>query len=372
MPEDVGGEKVFPPTPRKKERAREEGNVTRSQELTSAIGLAAAMVALWFIAPLTFQHLLRVVRHYFGEPWQPIYNASELQSLMLEIGIYIGIGSLPYILIMMTAGLAIAYAQVGLLWTGKPMIPKLNRINPISGFNRFFSLRALYELGKNIAKLALLLVMVYYALRNRWTELVVLPNYSIVDILYVCGELFLAVWWRVALVMLVLGIADYGFQWWQREQDLRMTVREMREEMKEMEGDPAIKRRVRQMQRQIAYQRMLREVPKADVIITNPTEFAVALRYDINTMPAPIVIAKGARIIAERIREIAVHHQVPIVQKPELARTLYKTVEVGQTVPENLFRAVAEVLAFVYRIDRREEKRRERQEFLLKENRKTA
>ncbi len=372
MPEDIGGEKVFPPTPRKKERAREEGNVARSQELTSAIGLSSAMVALWFIAPLTFQHLLRVMRHYFEEPWQPIYDYRQLQSFMLEVGIYIGIGTLPYILIMMAAGLAIAYTQVGLLWTGKPLIPKLNRINPISGFNRFFSLRALYELGKNIAKLALLLVMVYYALRNRWTELVVLPNYSIMDILYVSGELFLAVWWRVALVMLVLGIADYGFQWWQREQDLRMTVREMREEMKEMEGDPAIKRRVRQMQRQIAYQRMLREVPKADVIITNPTEFAVALRYDLSTMPAPVVVAKGARIIAERIREIAVRHQVPIVQKPELARTLYKTVEVGQTVPENLFRAVAEVLAFVYRIDRREEKRRERQEFLLKENRKTA
>jgi len=372
MPEDVGGEKVFPPTPRKKERAREEGNVTRSQELTSAIGLSSAMVALWFVAPLTFQHLLRVMRYYFEEPWRPLYDSSQLQPLMLEIGLYIGMGSLPYILIMMAAGLAIAYAQVGLLWTGKPLMPKLNRINPISGFNRFFSLRALYELGKNIAKLVLLLVMVYYALRNRWHELVVLPNYSIVDILYVCGDLFLAVWWRVALVMLILGVADYGFQWWQREQDLRMTVREMREEMKEMEGDPAIKRRVRQMQRQIAYQRMLREVPKADVIITNPTEYAVALRYDMNTMPAPVVIAKGVRIIAARIREIAVHHQVPIVQKPELARTLFKTVEVGQIVPETLFRAVAEVLAFVYRIDRREEKRHEREKFLLKENRKTA
>jgi len=371
MPENIGGEKVLPPSPRKKERAREEGNVARSQDLTSAVALASAMIALWFVAPLTFQHLLRVMRHYFEEPWMPIDDHLQLQSFMIEVGIYVTIGCLPYVLIMMLAGISIACAQVGLLWTGKPLIPKLNRINPIAGFNRFFSVRALYELGKNIAKLAFLLVMVYYALRSRWIELIVLPDYSIEDMLYICGGLFIAVWWRIVLVMFILGIADYGFQWWQREQDLRMTIQEAREEMKEIEGDPAIKRRVRQMQRQLAYQRMLREVPKADVVITNPTEFAVALKYDVSTMPAPIVIAKGARIIASKIREIAAQHQVPIVQKPELARTLYKTVEVGQMIPENLFRAVAEVLAFIYHIDRREEKIRERQE-LLKENRKTA
>ncbi|MCX8066030.1 MAG: flagellar biosynthesis protein FlhB [Candidatus Hydrogenedentes bacterium] len=364
MPEDVGGEKVFPPTPRKKERAREEGNVARSQDLTSAVGLFAGLIALWFLAPFTLAHFSNIMTHYLGGRWFIPINSENLQMFFTEIAIYILLGALPYILIMMAGGLAIAFAQVGFLWTGKPLMPKLNRINPISGFQRYFSLRTYYELGKNIAKLSILLIVVYYALRNRWEEIVTLPNYSVFDILYLTGNLFVALWWRVALVMLVLGVADYGFQWWQREQDLRMTVKEMQEELKELEGDPAIKRRIRQMQKRIAYQRMLREVPKADVVITNPTKLAVAIRYDMKTMPAPIVLAKGARIIAEKIREIAIQHQVPILQKPELAQILYRTVNVGEPIPEKLFRAVAEVLAFIYQIDRRAEKIKEREEIM--------
>lgn len=371
MPEDVGGEKVFPPSPRKKERAREEGNVARSQDLTSAVALTSALIALWFAGPFTFQHLQQTMQFFLGEPWQNFFIAEQVQSLAIRIFVLIAIGALPYVLIMMASGLLTAFAQVGFLWTTKPLIPKLNRINPITGFQRYFSLRSAFEFAKNIAKLTFLLVMVYYALRSRWIELVFLPHYSVVDILTTLAGLFIAVWWRIALVMIVIGIADYGYQWWQREQDLRMTVQEAREELKELEGDPAIKRRVRQMQRQIAYQRMLREVPKADVVITNPTEYAVALRYEMNTMSAPIVVAKGARIIAQRIRELAIQHQVPIVRRPEIAKTLYQTVEVGQPIPEDLFRAVAEILAFVYRIDRREEKIRERQH-IFRESRKPA
>jgi len=364
MPEEIGGEKIFPPTPRKKERAREEGNVARSQDLTSAVGLFGGLIALWFVPPLTFEYFSNMLRHFLGDDWHLPITPEDIQIIFLDMTKYIFGGALPYILIMMACGLAISFAQVGFLWTGKPLIPKLNRINPITGFRKYFSLRTYYELAKNILKLALLMVMVYYALRNRWQEIITLPNFSIFDILYLTGDLFFALWWRIALVMLVLGVIDYGFQWWQREQDLRMTVREMQEEIKETEGDPAIKRRVRQMQRQIAYQRMLREVPKADVIITNPTRLAVALRYDMSTMSAPVVVAKGARLVAEKIREIAIQNQVPIVQKPELAQILYKTVNVGEPIPENLFRAVAEVLAFVYQIDRRVEKIRERQQIM--------
>ncbi len=175
--------------------------------------------------------------------------------------------------------------------------------------------------------------------------------------------LIVAVWWRVVLAMLAIGLADYGFQYWQRERDLRMTHQEMKEEMREMEGDPKIKRRVRQLQRQMAMQRMMAEVPTADVVVTNPTHYAVALRYDLEGMGAPQVIAKGMRLLAARIREIAVAHDVPIVQKPELARLLYKSVEVGDQIPEDMFRAVAEVLSYVYQIDRRAEKRRARERF---------
>jgi flagellar biosynthetic protein FlhB len=157
-----------------------------------------------------------------------------------------------------------------------------------------------------------------------------------------------------------LGVLDFGFQRWQYGRDLMMTVQEAKEEMKQLEGDPRIKQRIRQIQRQMAMKRMMAEVPEADVIITNPIRFAVALRYDPKTMDAPVVIAKGARLLAQRIREIAEEHDVPIVEKPELARALFKSIDVGQPVPEDLFRAVAEVLAFVFKIDRREEKRHER------------
>ena len=178
------------------------------------------------------------------------------------------------------------------------------------------------------------------------------------------SQLVAAVWWRIALAMLVLGVLDYGFQYWQHGQDLRMTHREAREETKEMEGDPHVKRRIRQLQRQIAAQRMMAEVPEADVIITNPTHYAVALRYDLEHMQTPVVTAKGARLIAQRIRELAIGHDVPIVQKPELARTICRTVEVGDPIPEGLYHAVAEVLSFVYQIDRREAKIRRAEGFV--------
>jgi len=170
-----------------------------------------------------------------------------------------------------------------------------------------------------------------------------------------------AVWVRVAIAMVVLGILDYGYQKWQWEQDMRMTQQELKEELREFEGDPHVKGRIRKLQRRFATQRMLREVPKADVVVTNPTHYAIALRYAPDSMAAPQVIAKGARLLAEQIREIAARHRVPIVQRPKLARALYRDVEVGQYIPEKLFTAVAEVLSFVYQIDTREEKRQERE-----------
>lgn len=176
-------------------------------------------------------------------------------------------------------------------------------------------------------------------------------------------ELVLVVWFRVVVAMLVLGTIDFAFQRWQYGRDLMMTVQEAKEEARQFEGDPRIKQRIRQIQRQMALRRMMAEVPRADVVVTNPIRFAVALRYDMANMQAPIVVAKGARLLAKRIREIAEEHDVPIVEKPELARALFKSIEVGQAVPHDLFRAVAEVLAFVYRIDRREEKIRERAKF---------
>jgi flagellar biosynthesis protein FlhB len=197
-------------------------------------------------------------------------------------------------------------------------------------------------------------------LRGRMPEMFMLMNESVPDAALVVWTLLASVWWRIALAILFLGILDFGFQKWQHGQDLRMTEQEMRDELKQYEGNPQIKQRIRGIQRQMSMNRMMAEIPEADVVITNPTTYAVALRFKPNEMDAPIVIAKGTRLIAERIRDLAIEHNVPIVERPPLARALYRTIEVGQAVPEDLFRAVAEVLAYIYEIEQREDKIRER------------
>lgn len=370
MAEETGGEKNLPASPRKKQRAREEGNIARSQDLTSAVALTAALLALLVLGPQIFLNLVESGRYFLGNATELTFDHTPPQSLALRAIFFIARSVLPFMLAMIVAGLALNFVQVGFLVTVKPLQPKLNRLNIISGFKKFGSLRTLIEAIKSVAKLTLVCTIVWLAIRSRWMEFIALMELTPLTLLPAVAGLVVSVWWRVALAMLVIGLLDYAYQYWQYERDLRMTVQEAKEELKELEGDPHIKRRVRQLQRQIATQRMMAEVPKADVIITNPTEYAVALRYDMATMDAPVVVAKGARLLAKRIRELAVEHDVPIVEKPELARTLYRTIDLGQSIPEGLFRAVAEVLSFVYSIDRRAEKIRERAALL--QNRRIA
>lgn len=360
MAEDTGGEKSLPASGQKIQRAREEGNIAKSQDLSAGVALAVALVALVFLGQMSFETMLEASRHYLGNAHELALDRNMLR-LTVEALWYVTLASFPIALVLMVAGVLINLAQVGFLMTSKPLVPKFSRINPLSGFQRFFSLRSAVELIKSILKLVLVLFVVWLAMRDRVDEFIVLQAMTPTAILYAVSGLVYSVWWRIALVMILLGGLDYAYQRWQHLQDLRMTQQEARQESKEMEGDPQIKRRVRQLQRQIAMQRMMSDVPSADVIITNPIRFAVALRYDMGNMDTPVVVAKGARKMAERIREIANENNVPIVQKPELARALYKSIEVGQGIPENLFRAVAEVLSFVYRIDRRRDKIRERQ-----------
>lgn len=361
MADDTGGDKSLPASGQKIQRAREEGNVARSQDLSAGIALAVALVALVMFGQLSFDTMLDAARYYLGHADELTPDKTSLVQLTAGALWFVGMATMPVALVLLAAGLLINIAQVGFLMTTKPLVPKFSRINPLSGFQRFLSLRSAIELVKSVMKLALVLLVVWMAIRNRVDEFIVLQAMTPVAILYSVTGLVYAVWWRIALVMVLLGVLDYGYQRWQHLEDLKMTQQEARQETKEMEGDPQIKRRVRQLQRQIAMQRMMKDVPGADVIITNPIRFAVALRYDMGNMETPVVVAKGARKMAERIRDIATEHDVPIVQKPELARALYKSIEVGQGIPENLFRAVAEVLSFVYRIDRRRDKIRERQ-----------
>ena len=361
MAEESGGEKSLPASGQKIQRARADGNIAKSQDLSSGIALAVALMAIVIFGPSIMDTLLAASRYY-------IHNAPELtpdKYTLADIAAgalwIVALCTLPVALALVLTGVLTNLFQVGILLTAKPMTPKLSRIDPIGGFKRFVTLRALVDFIKSILKLLLVTAVVYFALRDRVGEIVALMALTPTGVLHGAAALVYTIWWRIAAVMIVLGLFDYAYQRWQHLQDLRMTHQEARQESKELEGDPHIKRRVRQLQRQMATQRMMGDVPQADVIITNPVRFAVALRYDMAGMETPVVVAKGARKLAERIREIAMEHDVPIVQKPELARALYKSIDVGGSIPEHLYRAVAEVLSFVYGIDRRRAKVRERE-----------
>ncbi len=361
MAEDTGGEKSLPASQQKIQKSRTEGNIAKSQDLTGGVALLTGLVALLFFGPMSMDYMLDAGRYYLGHAHELVDGPLELVPLAIGALRYLAYCALPLALMMTFVGLLVNLGQVGILLTTKPMEPKFSRLNPISGLQRFVSIRSLVELIKSVSKLILVVVVVWFALRDRMYEVVSLMAMTPLGILGGVTGLVYSVWWRIAVVMIILGLFDYMYQRWQHLQDLRMTFQEAKLESREMEGDPQIKRRVRQLQRQMATQRMMQDVPDADVIITNPVRFAVALRYDMSGMEAPVVVAKGARKMAEKIRNLATEHNVPIVQKPELARALYRSIEVGHGVPEHLFRAVAEVLSFVYSIDRRQAKIQERQ-----------
>jgi len=361
MAEESGGEKSLPASPQKIQRAREDGNIAKSQDLSSGIALAVALLGIVIFGPSIMDTLLGAGRYYLQNAPELTPDKHTLTEIATSALWVVALCTLPIALLLVVTGVLTNLAQVGLLLTAKPMTPKFSRIDPISGMKRFVTLRSLVDLVKSILKLVLVILVVWIALRDRVDEILMLMAMTLMGVLNGVSALVYSVWWRIAAAMILLGIFDYGYQRWQHLQDLRMTHQEVRQESKELEGDPQIKRRVRQLQRQMATQRMMKDVPQADVIITNPTHFAVALRYDMAEMETPVVIAKGARKVAEKIREIATEHDVPIVQKPELARALYKSIEVGDRIPESLYRAVAEVLSFVYGIDRRREKVRERE-----------
>lgn len=361
MSQDVGGDKILPASPQKKQRAREEGNIPRSQDLSAALLLGAALLAMVMLGQFVLGQIIAAGEYFLGDLDTLTTDHESLQQLTIRALYFMGMAAGPLILVLTAAGLAVTAAQVGFLVTGKPLTPQFSRINPLAGFGRLFSLRSFVELAKSVAKLTIIAWVVLRYLQGEVDNMLLLMHLEPLAMLPIVAGICFGVWWRITIAMLIIGIADYGYQRWQYEQDLRMTAQEARQEMKEMEGDPHIKRRVRQLQRQMAAQRMMKAVPEADVVITNPTHYAVALRYDSESMQAPVVVAKGMRLVAQRIREIAQENRVPIVQKPALAREIYRVAELNQPVPEGVFVAVAEVLAYVFRIDQRLAKRRERE-----------
>ncbi len=350
------GEKTELPTPRRREEARRKGQVARSQDLSSALLLLGGMVCLRWFGTGMLESLVAAIQRFMTMADANEMSHIDVAPLMWSVVVTILAAAGPLMIGLVILAICSHLVQVGFLLTGEPLTPNLNKINPINGFKRLFTMRTIVQLGMNLAKLTFISLVGYLAVRSRldkiflamdvggWQQLVVITR-----VLYEIGLM-------LALVLLVIALIDYVWQRYRHEHDLKMTKEEVKEEMRRMEGDPVIKQRRRRMQLAAALQHIRKSVPQADVVVTNPTELAIAIKYDVDAMSAPKVVAKGQDYLAAKIREIAVAHGVPIVERKPLAQALFKTVEVGQEIPEQFYKAIAEILAYVYELTGRARK----------------
>jgi flagellar biosynthetic protein FlhB len=300
--------------------------------------------------PWMGQRLREMLSFSLAESGSISINGDNILTMGSDLISYFVISASPFLLGLVGVGLVVGFAQVGWHPTLHPLTPNLGTLNPVQGVKRMVSANSLFELGKAFIKIGLVGTVAYLTVSGAVGKIFSLVMADPHDAVHSLKGVLLNLGFRVGLLMLILALVDYLFQRWQFEKRIRMTKAEVKEEQKQMEGDMLVKGRVRAMQRQILRRRMMQKVPDADVVITNPTHLAVALQYVPEHMFAPRVVAKGARLIAEKIKEIAREHDVPIVENKPLAQALYKGIEVGQEVPAELYSAVAEILAYVYRL----------------------
>ena len=345
------GEKTEEPTSKRKSDARNKGQVARSQEISAAFVLLSGFWALKVLGGSVYDNIVGYTVYVFSHLDQGV-DTESVMHIFLGILLILAKTAMPIMFIIMCVGLVVNIFQVGLHYSTEPIGFKLDNLNPINGFGRIFSKQALVELVKSIFKIVIIGFFIYTYLKD---EILQMPKLMYMDLSASLSEISKVIFslaFQVCMVIFVMAIMDYVYQRWQHNQSLKMSKDEVKEEFKQQEGDPQIKGKIKQKQRQMAMQRMMREVPKADVIVTNPTHFAVALRYK-RGMKAPLVVAKGQDLVAQKIKAVARAAGVTIVENRPLARALYASVEIGDAVPQELYKSVAEVLAYVYRLKRR-------------------
>ena len=349
-----GGEKTEPATQKKLEDARKEGKVAKSKDLTQGIDLLVLFL------------LIKVFVGYMGERFMALFDSTlgrmaEFMSVnqkgvsMQAFGIVLNNAIIELFLIIwpfLVFGFVITFIvtvyQVGWKVTAKPMEPKLSKFNPVNGFKRIFSKDSLFELLKSIVKVGVIAYVAYTNVVDEADNLFVLYDISLNQAIALTGNIIIDFGIEISIIFIVIGLIDYIYQKWKFSEDMKMTKQEVKDEYKNTEGNPEIKGRIRQKMREASQRRMMQDVPKADVVITNPTHFAVAIKYDAEVSKAPIVVAKGEDYLAQKIKEVAREHNVEIVENKPLARMLYHNVDIGAEIPPELYQAVAEVLAMVY------------------------
>lgn len=345
----AGEEKTEQATPKRRKDARQKGQVVKSMELTATFGLLTGVLALKAFGQPMVQQWELFSTPFLSNLHQFVLTEASLSQLLMKVMLLFGLLTLPFLAIIMIASVTASVLQSGLIFSSKAFSVDLSRLNPLQGLTRMFSQRSAVEMLKSCLKAALIGYAIYSFFNGRQDDIIGMtqldPRGIGLMIANLCFELML----RTIAIMGVISIADYIYQRWQFEKSIRMTKQEIKEEYKQTEGDPMIKSRVRQLQRAMARRRMMSDVKTATAIVTNPTHFAVALRYEPGETPAPRVVAKGQRLIAAKIKEIAAVNGIPIIENKPLARALYSQCEVGEFIPGEFYQAVAEIIAFVFR-----------------------
>ena len=347
---DQDGDKTQDATPHRRQKAREEGQVAKSQDLGSAVLLLAGMLAWTMSGGALVEFLGEYSQAQLGgEAWLSADNQFAVavwNRTLTQLARYL----LPIFAVMLLVAISINVAQVGFLFLPSKVGFDITRLDPLKGMKRLFSISSTARLGFGIFKIAVIATVAYVSLYQERDAILGLTGLVLPEVAaFIVGILF----WttvKIGVALFILAILEYAFQRWKHEQDMKMTSQEVREEMKNLEGDPQIAARRRAVQRQLALNRLGEAVPNADVVITNPTELAVAIQYQPESMAAPLVVAKGAGVLAKRIRRLALEHGIPIVEKKPLAQALYRDVDVNQPIPQEKYAAVAEILAYVYQL----------------------
>jgi flagellar biosynthetic protein FlhB len=346
---ESAGEKSQDPTPHRRQQAREEGQVVHSQDLAAAALLTVGLLVLVTMSGPAIVFFENFTRQQLGDAWLAI-DRDEVTLFWWASGWEMAKAVLPLLGVLLLAAILAHLFQVGFLFLPQRLMPDLSRINPLAGVSRIFSLASLMQLLFGCFKIVIVAGVAWWSLSSRQEELLGLATLALPQIAAFMTDVLLWTSIKVCVALFILALMDYLYQFWRQERQLRMTPQEVREEMKNLQGNPEVISRRRNVQRQLAMNRLKSAVPKADVVITNPTELAVAIQYEIETMAAPVVVAKGAGVIAAQIRRLALAGGIPIVEKKPLAQALYKEVELNHPIPDKLYAAVAEVLAYVYQL----------------------
>ncbi|MDR9854556.1 flagellar biosynthesis protein FlhB [Paenibacillus sp. VCA1] len=344
------GEKTEKATPKKRQDTRKKGQVAKSQELSGSVVLLASFLSLLMFGGFIKERLVGLFKDVFLNRLNSGVSIGNVMNMAMEYVIQILILMAPLFITTVVLALVANVAQVGFMLTGEMLKPKFSKLNPIKGFKNIFSVRSLVECLKSIFKVTVIGLLVYQTLSGALPKIGKLSEMNLEKTFHFAADLTMNLGLKIGAALFAMAILDYLYQRYEFEKSIRMSKQDIKDEYKKMEGDPLVKGKIRERQRRMAMQRMMQEVPKADVVITNPTHFAVALKYEGSKMEAPQIIAKGQDFVALRMKEVAKEHGVITMENKPLARALYHRAEIGDSIPADLFQAVAEVLAYVYKL----------------------